>query len=282
MKSGYKISEKNKKKFNSLFIIIPIFIIIIALLYLFPMGNLLNVTFKTSNEFMINPVSLAKSFNFENYLKVITQKNFFLYFFNSIMYTLVANIVTLIVTSLAAFMISRKYIKYSNFLYILFMAGLFLPDPLLPQFYLIDKIGLYNNPIGYLVLKINPGIVMLLMVGYYKTIPRDFDEAAGIEGCGTFRYILQFLIPLSAPVFATSTILFSIGIWNDIIGTTIFLTSPRYYPIIRALFSFVGQYGTDWPPLAAATILVAAPIIILFLIFQKYIISSAVSTGLKG
>jgi raffinose/stachyose/melibiose transport system permease protein len=191
-------------------------------------------------------------------------------------------VVTLFITSLAAFVISRKYVLFSSFFYILFMAGLFLPNPLIPQFEIINKLGLYNNPIGYLLLKVNPGIVLLLMVGYYKTIPREFDEAAGIEGCGTIHYIFKFLIPLSRPVFATSTILFSIGIWNDIIGQTIFLTSPKYYPVTRALYAFMGQYGTDWPPLASATFIIAAPLILLFIIFQRYIIAGAVASGLKG
>jgi raffinose/stachyose/melibiose transport system permease protein len=108
---------------------------------------------------------------------------------------------------------------------------------------LLLNLGLYNHPLGYILLKANPGILMLLMVGYYKTIPREFDEAAAMDGCGSLRYIARFILPLSKPVFATAAILFSLGVWNDIIGTTIFLTSPRYYPVIRSLFAYVGQYG---------------------------------------
>jgi raffinose/stachyose/melibiose transport system permease protein len=258
------------------------FIIIAAILYLFPILYLLNVTFKTSEEFMLNPIGIAKSLTFENYGAVVNQGGFIRYFINTIWYTAVANVVTLFVTSMAAFVISRKYVKFSGFLYVLFLAGIFLPDPLIPQFRLILALGLYNNPIGYLLLKINPGIIMLLMVGYYKTISKEFDEAAGIEGCTTLRYILQFLIPYSKPVLATGAILFSVGIWNDIIGSTIFLTSPKYYPVIRALFRFVGQYGNDWPPLAAAVLVIALPLIVVFIIFQKYIIAGAVAGGLKG
>lgn len=258
------------------------FILVITLLYIFPISYLVNVTFKTSAEFMANPLTLAESIRFENYREVLHQSGFVRSFFNSVLYTVTATVITLFVTALAAFMISRKYVKFGGFLYILFMAGIFLPNPLIPQFRLILGMGLYNNPIGYILLRLNPGILMLLMVGYYKTIPRDFDEAAGLEGCGTVRYIVQFLLPLSKPVFATGAILFSIGIWNDIILTTIFLTSPKFYPIVRALFKFVGQYGNDWPPLAAAVFIVAAPMILVFLFFQRYMIEGVVAAGVKG
>ncbi len=219
---------------------------------------------------------------YQNIEAGFVDNDFIVYFINSILYSLVANSITLSISALAAFVISRKYIKFSNFFYILFLIGIFLPDPLIPQFILIRSMNLYNNPIGYIFLKTNPGIIMLLMVGYYKTIPKEFDEATAIEGCGILRFLWQFLLPMSKPIFTTSAILFTIGIWNDIIGSTIFLTSPKYYPIVRGLFSFVGQYGTNWPPLAAAVFLVALPIIIIYIFFQKHIISSIATSGIKG
>jgi len=273
-----------KKKFiNATTYLIIAFVIFMVILYIFPLLYLINISLKTPKDFMMNPTSFTKSLiNIENYITVFEKNNFLLFFFNSIWYTFTANIVTLSITALAAFVISRKYVKFSNFFYILFLMGIFLPDPLIPQFLLIRSLGLYNNPIGYILLRTNPGIIMLLMVGYYKTIPKEFDEAAALDGCGTVRYLWQILLPMSKPIFATSAILFSIGIWNDIIGQVIFLTSPKYYPILRALFTFIGQYGNNWPPLAAAVFLVALPVIVLFIFFQKHIISSMVASGLKG
>jgi raffinose/stachyose/melibiose transport system permease protein len=258
------------------------FVILVTVVYAYPLLNLVNVSMKTSTEFMIDPIGLTNTFGFHNFVKVIVGNDFIRNFINSLYYLAASNVLTLGMTSLAAFVISRRYVRFASFFYLLFLAGIFLPDPLIPQFYLLNSIGLYNNPIGYILLKANPGIVMLLMVGYYRTIPREFDEAAALDGCGTTRYLLTFIFPMSKPIYASAAILFSVGVWNDIIGTTVFLTSPRYYPVIRALFSFVGQYGTDWPPLAAAVFIVAAPLIVLFLFFQKYIISGIVSGGMKG
>ena len=258
------------------------FIVLVTVVYAYPLLNLVNVSLKTSLEFQLNPIGVTNTLQFQNYVNVVVNNDFVRNFINSLYYLAASNILTLGMTSLAAFVISRRYVRFAGFFYVLFLAGIFLPDPLIPQFYLLNTIGLYNNPIGYILLKANPGIVMLLMVGYYRTIPKDFDEAAALDGCGTTRYLFTFIFPMSKPIYASAAILFSVMVWNDIIGTTVFLTSPRYYPVIRALFSFVGQYGTDWPPLAAAVFIVAAPLIILFLFFQKYIISGIVSGGMKG
>jgi len=258
------------------------FVVLVTLVYAYPLLNLVNVSLKTSLEFQLNPIGVTNTLQFQNYVNVVVNNDFVRNFINSLYYLAASNILTLGMTSLAAFVISRRYVRFAGFFYLLFLAGIFLPDPLIPQFYLLNTIGLYNNPIGYILLKANPGIVMLLMVGYYRTIPKDFDEAAALDGCGTTRYLFTFIFPMSKPIYASAAILFSVMVWNDIIGTTVFLTSPRYYPVIRALFSFVGQYGTDWPPLAAAVFIVAAPLIILFLFFQKYIISGIVSGGMKG
>jgi len=226
-----------KKKFlNTSTYLIIAFVIFMVILYIFPLLYLINISLKTPKDFMMNPTSFTKSLiNIENYITVFEKNNLLLFFFNSVWYAFTANILTLSVTALAAFVISRKYVKFSNFFYILFLMGIFLPDPLIPQFLLIRSLGLYNNPIGYILIRTNPGIIMLLMVGYYKTIPKEFDEAAALDGCGT--------VPL---------------------------------------FTFIGQYGNNWPPLAAAVFLVALPVIVLFLFFQKHIISSMVASGLKG
>ena len=263
-------------------IIIGIFITIVILFYVYPILNLVNVSFKTSMQFMIDPIGLSKQFNFSNYAKVFVQGHFLRNFYNSISYLFFSNILVLSITSLAAFVISRKYIRFAGFFYVLFLAGMFLPDPLIPQFILMRKLNLYNTPIGYIFTRTNPGVIMLLMTGYYRTLPKSLDEAAVLDGCGMLRYITFFIVPMSKPVFASAFILFSVGVWNDIVGTTVFLTSPQYFPVIRALFAFRGVYGNDWPPLAAAVFIVASPLIIIFLIFQKYIVGGMVAGGVKG
>lgn len=264
------------------FLIIAAFILLVLTVYLFPVLNLVNVSLKTTKDFNADPAGLTATFHVANYAEILVKNDFFRNFLNSVLYLVVGGVITITITTLAAFVISRKYVRFAGFFYILFLSGIFLPNALIPQFYLIYSLGLYNTQIGYILMLTNPGIIMLMMVGYYRTIPKEFDEAAAMDGCGALRYIARFIVPMSTPIIASSIILFSVGTWNDIIGTTVFLTSPRYYPVTRAMFSYIGQYGTNWPPLAAAIFIVALPIIVLFVFFQKYIISSITAGGIKG
>jgi len=148
------------------------FVVLVLVAYAYPLLNLVNVSLKTSPEFMLDPIGLTSSFHFQNYVNVVVNNDFVRNFVNSLYYLAASNLLTLSMTSLAAFVISRRYVRFAGFFYVLFLAGIFLPDPLIPQFYLLNTIGLYNNPIGYILLKANPGIVMLLMVGYYRTRAR--------------------------------------------------------------------------------------------------------------
>ena len=146
-------------------VIIIGFVILVALIYGYPLLNLVNVSLKTSTGFMLDPVGVTNTLRFQNYVDVVVNNDFVRNFANSLYYLLASNILTLGMTSMAAFVISRRYVRFAGFFYLLFLAGIFLPDPLIPQFYLVNAIGLYNNPIGYILLKANQEIVMLLMVG---------------------------------------------------------------------------------------------------------------------
>jgi raffinose/stachyose/melibiose transport system permease protein len=264
---------------NIIFILIIVFTLCI---YLIPILSALNVAFKTEKEFINNPVGLFESLNIDNFTKALKEANFLTYFFNSVWYCFGSGLISLAICLFAAYPIARDYIKFGNVIYAIFLAGWFLPDPLIPQYQLMLRIGLYNNPFGYILLKSSVGISFLLFVGYIKSIPRSYDEAAGIEGCGVIQYLYKVLIPLCKPVIATGFILHIIPVWNDIIGSTIFLTSPNLYPVVRALFAFMGQYGNNWPPLVATMLLVAAPIIVLYIFLQNYIIEGMATSGIKG
>lgn len=114
---------------------------------------------------------------------------------------------------------------------------MYLPNPLIPQFSLINNLGLYNTQIGYILLKTTgTGIAFLMFVGYIKSISRELDEAAAMDGSGYTRYLFTILVPLMKPILATGIILTAIGVWNDIIGPTIYLSDPNYQLNQRTLY----------------------------------------------
>lgn len=257
-------------------------VLLVLLVYLIPLLVLLNTTMKTQFEYLRSPVSIAESFQFSNFTDAWTKGNFSTYIGNSLFYTVVSTALSILLSVFAAFPIARGYIKYSSLIYVLFTISLFIPNPLVPQFKLMNVLGLYNTQIGYILLRTGgTGIAFLLFVGYVKSISRELDEAAAMDGCGYMRYLLTILIPLSKPVLATGTMLTAIGVWNDIIGPTIYLSDDSKQPITRGLFAFSGQYLNNWPLLACGIVIVAAPLVILYMFVQKYLVSDALAGAVK-
>jgi raffinose/stachyose/melibiose transport system permease protein len=201
---------------------------------------------------------------------------------NSLVYTVAATSIFVLTSIFVAFPIARGLIKGAKGLLTLYVVALFLPPALIPQFQLILNLGLYNTRIGYIFLFVVNPIGMIILVNYIKSIPKELDESAAVDGCGYFRFVWSVVLPLIRPAVATVTVLHAIGIWNEIILPTIYLTNQDYYPITRGLIVFEGQYGSDWPGLAAAVLMLMLPMLILFIVLQRFIIGGLTSGAVKG
>ncbi len=257
-------------------------LVIFAIIYAGPLLMLVNTSLKTLPAFMKDATSLVTSFNFENFTEAWEKANFPRYLTNSLIYTVSATLVYVVTAIFVAFPVARGYVKGANFILTMFVVALFLPPALIPQFQLMLRLGLYNNPLGYILLfTINP-IGMVILVNYIKSIPKELDEAAALDGCGYFRFVTAILFPLIRPAVATVAVLHAIGIWNELILPTIYLTNKDYYPITRGMIVFQGVYGSDWPTLAAAVLIMTLPMLLIFLLLQRYIISGLTQGAVKG
>jgi raffinose/stachyose/melibiose transport system permease protein len=257
-------------------------LIIFALLYAGPLLMLINTSFRTMPEFMKNAVGLAQGINFDNFVDAWEKANFPQYLTNSLIYTASATLIFVISAVFVAFPVARKYVKGSNVILTIFVIALFLPPALIPQFQLMLTLGLYNNPVGYILLFLTNPIGIVILVNYIKSIPTQLDEAAALDGCGYFRFITTIIFPLIRPAIATVAVLHAIGIWNELILPTIYLTNQKYYPITRGMIVFQGVYGSDWPTLAAAVIIMTLPMVMMFILLQRYIISGLTQGAVKG
>lgn len=257
-------------------------LIIFAIIYAGPILMLINTSLKSLPDFMKSATSIVTEFNFDNFIDAWQKANFPRYLTNTIIYTVSATLVYIVTAVFLAFPVSRGYIKGAKIILFLFVVALFLPPALIPQFQLMLRLGLYNNPIGYILLfTINP-IGFTILVNYIKTIPIELDEAAALDGCGYFRFITMILFPLIRPAVATVAVLHAIGIWNELILPTIYLTNQDYYPITRGMIVFQGVYGSNWPTLAAAVLIMTLPMLLIFLLLQRYIISGLTAGAVKG
>jgi raffinose/stachyose/melibiose transport system permease protein len=233
-------------------------------------------------DFMKNATALPATLNFQNYLDAWEKANFPRYLTNTILYTVSATVIYVVTGVFVAFPIARGYVKGAGFLLTLYVIALFLPVALIPQFQLMLSLGLYNNPIGYVMLFLVNPIGIVILVNYFKSLPVELDEAAAMDGCGYLRFVTTVIIPLSSPAIATVAVLHAIGIWNELILPTIYLTNKDYYPITRGMIVFQGVYGSDWPTLAAAVLIMTLPMLIIFLVLQRFIVSGLTAGAVKG
>lgn len=259
-----------------------VFLLLLAIIYLGPLLMLVNTSLKTTSSFMKDATGIATQPNFANFAKAWEKANFPKYLLNSVLYTASATTIYVVTAVFVAFPIARGYVKYATGLLTLFVIALFLPPALIPQFQLILSLGLYNNPVGYVLLFIVNPIGIVILVNYIKSVPTELDEAAALDGCGYFRFVWSIVLPLIRPAIATVIVLHAIGIWNEIILPTIYLTNKDYYPITRGLIVFQGVYGSDWPVLASAVLMLTMPMVILFLFLQRYIVSGLTVGSVKG
>lgn len=273
----------NRKRNLGIRIAMYTFIAILMVIYLFPLIYTVNTSLMSKLDYMSDPVAIGKSFHPENYIAAFNKAKFGAYIGNSLLYVAICTAASILMAVFLAFPIARKYIRPAGLIYAMFLAGIFLPDGTIPQFQLILRLGLYDTRLGYMLgMMGGGGLSLIFFVSYLKNIPRDFDEAASMDGCGYFKYMFRILIPLMKPAIASMTVLTAIGVWNDIVRAMIYLSKQQFYPVTRGLWVFRGQYQVDTTLQMAAMIMVAAPLVILYIFLQRYIIDGAVAGAIKA
>jgi raffinose/stachyose/melibiose transport system permease protein len=258
-------------------------LVVVVLIYLYPLLFLVNTALKSDSEFGSNPTGLVTAPELSNFGTAWSKGNFAAYFLNSILYTLVAAALGTAMSLMVGFPVARGYLKHTRLWNGLFAAMLFLPNTLVTVFQLALRMNLYDTRLGYvLIMASGVGVGPLLITGYLKSVPKEIDEAAALDGISYTRYLFRFLPALIRPVLATVFILQAIGVWNDIILATILLPDQSKYPLTLGLFAFKGTYTSQWSLLASATIIVAAPLLVAYLFLQRYLVASVVGGSVKG
>jgi raffinose/stachyose/melibiose transport system permease protein len=253
-----------------------------AAFYVGPILMLVSTSLKQLPEFFKDPTGLPPNPGLDNFTKAWDLANFPGYALNSVIYTVVATTLFVVMAVMVAFPIARGYVRGAGGLLTLYVVALFLPPALIPQFQLILSLGLYNTRPGYILLFLVNPIGLIILVNYIKSVPRELDQSAAVDGCGYIRFIFSILLPLIRPAVATVVVLHAIGLWNELVLATIYLTSDDLYPITRGLIVFEGVYGSDWPALAAAVLMLMLPMLLLFIFLQRYIISGLTTGAVKG
>ena len=209
------------------------------------------------------------------------------FFLNSGLVAGLAVIGNVAACSLAAFAFARLEFRFKKFWFALMMGTLMLPYhvTLIPQYVLFLRLGWIDTFLPLVAPKFLAvdAFFIFLMVQFFRGIPREFDEAAMMDGCGPWGVYRRVMLPLSRPVLATAAIFSFIWTWDDFFGPLIYLNDVELYTAPLALRSFVDSTGrTEWGPLFAMSTLSLAPVFAVFLLFQRHIIRGIAMSGLKG
>ena len=256
---------------------------LLSLIYLIPLLFVVCVSLMSSRQFALNAAAIPNPVQWDNYPQAWVQGAFGTYFINTLIYTVVIVFGTLVISTLAAFPIARAHVRWSNGYYVLFLSGILLPAGIIPQFFVMQQLGIYDTRIGYILLWLSRvALPIFIITGFIKTIPSELDDAAAIDGCPYIRYILQVVVPLIQPALSVIGLIVAIRVWNDIIGPVVFLPSNDIKPISAGLLHFFAEFAAQWTLIAAAIAITASPLVLLYLFTQRYIIAGMTSGALKG
>lgn len=261
-------------------------LILVALFQVFPIVWLFLFSLKDNREiFAGNAFALPQEIRWENYLSV-WEAGIGQYFFNSVWITTVAILFTLLFGSMAVFVITRMKWKLSKLVLGLFMVGLMIPihSSLIPLFSMFLNVNLIDNPWSIVLTytAYNLPITMMILLGFYYTIPKEIEEAAIIDGASLHRLFFTILLPITTPILSTTAIINMIYNWNEFVFVNTFISSDRYKTLTVGIQNFVGQYMTDWGAIGATLIISVLPILVAFLFFSNKVVEGISASAVKG
>lgn len=274
--------KRNKRKNIWIYIVLIVF----SLLLLFPFYWMLRSSFMTDREiFSIRPKWFPDSFLFENYIEAFNTAPFGRYFLNSF-FIVFANVTGAIISSsFAAFGFTRFKFKGRDFFFGLLISTMMIPYTVLmiPQFIGWQVVGAYNTywPL-ILPAFFGSAFNIFLVKQFYMGIPREYDEAALVDGAGYLTIYARIILPMAKPALCTVGVFTFMNTWNDFMGPLLYLNSQQMKTVSLGLQMFIGQFTQQWNLLMAAAAVVMIPMIIVFFMAQKYFIEGITFSGLKG
>lgn len=242
-------------------------------------------SFKSTREILRFPFALPSSLGFTNYKTVWVDMGFGHFFLNSLWMTAVSMTFVLLLGSMAAYGVSRYAYKIRTAVYMVFLSGIMLPlkAAIIPLFLLMKKLNFVDKPISVILIFIAMGLpsTIFILSGFMKTIPKDLEYAARIDGCSDWLIYRKIIMPIVAPAIALVSIYNAVPIWNDFFFPLVFLQNPKYKTLPLGLTNFFGQYSTDWSLLFTALTIAILPVLILYIFLAKYFIKGMTAGAVK-
>lgn len=258
-------------------VLVFILLLVATFLWLVPIVTGLVTSIRTFDDILVNGfISWPKEITFGNFQTAWDRGGLSRYLPNSFIITIPSLVMTLLLSSLAAYALARFNFRGNRLIFFLFVGGMLLPFQvlLLPVFKLTDKLGLYDTYWGLIAFHtaFQLGFCTFMLRNYMRTVPSEIIEAARIDGCGELRIWAQMMIPLTLPAIAAIATLEFTWIFNDYLWAIVLLRSDDLKPITAGLATLQGQYVTDWPVIVAGALIGTLPTLLVFLFLQRYFI----------
>lgn len=246
------------------------------------------VSFKTNQQLFANAWSLPDRLHVENYTRMWIKFKMREYTLNTIIIAISSLLLMLVLSTPAAYVLSRKHFRSAEALTIFFIVGIGLPYQLtiIPLVPILAKIGLMNTRIGVIITyaSFNLPFTIFLLIGFFRTLPSQLEESARLDGCGEFTIFRRIMLPLVTPGIVTATVFNLIFVLNDYFISMIIITKENLRPMSLGLFYIKGsmQYTQDWVSLFAAANILMVPTILIFLFLSERVIGGITLGAVKG
>lgn len=243
-------------------------------------------SFKSQGDMFRSFVSLPKSISFGNYAEAFDKISLLGSTINSVIISALGIGGIVLCASLAGYKLSRTNGKLSQFIFFLFIASMLVPfhSIMIPLTRMAKSLSVQGSTYGLAIIYIGLGVNMAIFLyhGFVKSIPRELEEAAQIDGCGEFQTFFRIIFPLLVPITVTIAILDFLWIWNDFLLPLLMLTDSESFTLILSTNTLFGEYNKDWSLILAALVLTAIPVILIYAFFQRFIMHGIAEGAVKG
>lgn len=253
-------------------------LILLAVIWIIPIFTLVATALKHKRDFIsgLSLFQLPEEIAWDNFYNAITQGRLFTYMKNDLIISFLKVPLGIFVGSLAAFGLTRMNIKHRTGIFVFFLVGMMLPmqTALVPINIIYSKLHLLNTYVGLFYVYIGFGLsyCILIMRGFMLGIPKELDEAAYIDGCNKWQLYFRIILPVSKPAVATLFITDFLSTWNEYLLASVIINDNSMKTVPVGIMTFVGEHGTDYGYLCAGVLVAVIPVMIVYLVFQRYFV----------
>lgn len=258
--------------------VLYVFLIVAAVIWMYPFIWMLTASFKTQDEFWGSGLNIFPQHpTLENFVRSWNNANFSQYFLNTIIVTVCAVVIVLMCTSAAGYVLGRYAFPGKKALLGVFMASITIPltFTIIPVYELLNSMHLTNSLLGLIIAECGGSHILFLMLfsSFYSGLPKEMEEAAIVDGCGFFQTYARIMFPLAKPVIVTVVIMQFIWTWNSFLMPLVLtLSKPELRTLAVGLYALQGEHVVDWTGIAAGATIAVLPVIVIFIALQKYFV----------